>query len=76
MRCFLSNEVRHCFPAEAILLGFQHYIVMLGTTVLIPSSLVPQMGGGKVGDNKDEITNAFGTRFSMNDYLSIDTFDS
>ncbi|KDO69755.1 hypothetical protein CISIN_1g009582mg [Citrus sinensis] len=31
---------------EAILLGFQHYIVMLGTTVLIPTSLVPQMGGG------------------------------
>ncbi|KAJ8452403.1 hypothetical protein Cgig2_006208 [Carnegiea gigantea] len=32
---------------EAILLGFQHYIVMLGTTVLIPTALVPQMGGGK-----------------------------
>ncbi|KAH7550424.1 hypothetical protein JRO89_XS13G0189400 [Xanthoceras sorbifolium] len=32
--------------AEAILLGFQHYLVMLGTTVLIPTSLVPQMGGG------------------------------
>ncbi|PSR84858.1 Nucleobase-ascorbate transporter like [Actinidia chinensis var. chinensis] len=31
---------------EAILLGFQHYLVMLGTTVLIPSFLVPQMGGG------------------------------
>ncbi|XP_047330344.1 nucleobase-ascorbate transporter 7-like [Impatiens glandulifera] len=31
---------------EAILLGFQHYLVMLGTTVLIPSSIVPQMGGG------------------------------
>ncbi|KAM7464600.1 hypothetical protein LguiA_032721 [Lonicera macranthoides] len=31
---------------EAILLGFQHYLVMLGTTVLIPSTLVPQMGGG------------------------------
>ncbi|XP_052185549.1 nucleobase-ascorbate transporter 7-like [Diospyros lotus] len=31
---------------EAILLGFQHYLVMLGTTVLIPSNLVPQMGGG------------------------------
>ncbi|KAI8528383.1 hypothetical protein RHMOL_Rhmol12G0144600 [Rhododendron molle] len=31
---------------EAVLLGFQHYLVMLGTTVLIPSSLVPQMGGG------------------------------
>lgn len=34
--------------AEAVLLGFQHYIVMLGTTVLIPSILVPQMGGGNV----------------------------
>nr|GEU31304.1 nucleobase-ascorbate transporter 6-like [Tanacetum cinerariifolium] len=32
--------------AEAILLGFQHYLVMLGTTVLIPTTLVPQMGGG------------------------------
>jgi len=31
---------------EAILLGFQHFVVMLGTTVIIPSALVPQMGGG------------------------------
>ncbi|URD92834.1 Permease family [Musa troglodytarum] len=31
---------------EAILLGFQHYLVVLGTTVLIPTALVPQMGGG------------------------------
>eukprot|EP00249_Psilotum_nudum_P023016 c28727_g2_i2 orf=1124-2374(-) len=30
---------------EAIMLGFQHYIVMLGTTVMIPTILVPQMGG-------------------------------
>ncbi|KAL5725254.1 Nucleobase-ascorbate transporter 6 [Ranunculus cassubicifolius] len=30
---------------EAVLLGFQHYLVMLGTTVLIPTALVPQMGG-------------------------------
>ncbi|XP_028757640.1 nucleobase-ascorbate transporter 3 [Neltuma alba] len=30
----------------ACLLGFQHYIVMLGATVLIASTLVPQMGGG------------------------------
>jgi len=37
-----------CAAAEAILLGFQHYLVMLGTTVLIPSALVPQMGGGNV----------------------------
>lgn len=26
---------------EAILLGFQHYLVMLGTTVIIPRSLIP-----------------------------------
>ncbi|KAG0472188.1 hypothetical protein HPP92_016734 [Vanilla planifolia] len=25
---------------------FQHYLVMLGTTVIIPTALVPQMGGG------------------------------
>ncbi|KMZ56011.1 Nucleobase-ascorbate transporter [Zostera marina] len=35
---------------EAILLAFQHYIVMLGTTVLISSFLVPLMGG----TNKDK----------------------
>lgn len=37
-----------CDAAEAILLGFQHFIVMLGTTVIIPTALVPQMGGGNV----------------------------
>ncbi|KAG0466734.1 hypothetical protein HPP92_018314 [Vanilla planifolia] len=31
---------------EAFILGFQHYLVMLGTTVIIPTALVPQMGGG------------------------------
>ncbi|KAJ7958111.1 Nucleobase-ascorbate transporter [Quillaja saponaria] len=30
---------------ETVLLAFQHYIVMLGTTVLIASTLVPRMGG-------------------------------
>ncbi|KAL5559188.1 hypothetical protein UlMin_035399 [Ulmus minor] len=33
---------------EAILLGFQHYLLTLGITILIPSILVPQMGGGNV----------------------------
>ncbi|KAE8707600.1 Nucleobase-ascorbate transporter 6 [Hibiscus syriacus] len=33
---------------EAVLLGFQHYLVMLGTTVIISSILVPLMGGGNV----------------------------
>ncbi|GLT54631.1 hypothetical protein SLA2020_278140 [Shorea laevis] len=30
---------------EAIFLGFQHYILALGTAVMIPSFLVPLMGG-------------------------------
>ncbi|XP_057788123.1 nucleobase-ascorbate transporter 4 isoform X2 [Salvia miltiorrhiza] len=34
--------------AEAMILGFQHYLVMLGTTVIIPTILVPYMGGGNV----------------------------
>ncbi|XP_038983844.1 nucleobase-ascorbate transporter 6-like isoform X1 [Phoenix dactylifera] len=38
---------------EAILLGFQHYLVMLGTTVIIPTALVPQMGGGN--DEKAQV---------------------
>lgn len=38
--------------AEAILLGFQHYLVMLGTTVIIPTALVPLMGGGNVRRGK------------------------
>ncbi|CAL1391992.1 unnamed protein product [Linum trigynum] len=31
---------------EAILLAFQHYLLTLGITVLIPTMIVPQMGGG------------------------------
>nr|CAD1839475.1 unnamed protein product [Ananas comosus var. bracteatus] len=31
--------------AETIVLAFQNYILMLGTTVMIPSALVPLMGG-------------------------------
>uniref|UniRef100_A0A2N9GIE7 Uncharacterized protein n=1 Tax=Fagus sylvatica TaxID=28930 RepID=A0A2N9GIE7_FAGSY len=34
---------------EAIALGFQHYILALGTAVMIPSFLVPLMGGSDVG---------------------------
>ncbi|CAN1793433.1 Putative nucleobase-ascorbate transporter 10 [Linum perenne] len=33
---------------EAMVLGFQHYLLTLGMTVLIPSIIVPQMGGGNV----------------------------
>ncbi|XVF44969.1 hypothetical protein PTKIN_Ptkin02bG0165900 [Pterospermum kingtungense] len=40
---------------EAILHGFQHYLVMLGTTVIISSIIVPLMGGGNV--EKAEVIN-------------------
>jgi len=33
---------------EAIALGFQHYILCLGTAVMIPTLLVPLMGGNAV----------------------------
>ncbi|XP_052302846.1 putative nucleobase-ascorbate transporter 10 [Populus trichocarpa] len=31
---------------EALILGFQHYLLTLGMTVMIPSIIVPRMGGG------------------------------
>ena len=36
--------------AEAVLLAFQHYIVVLGTIVLIATTLVPRMGGSPVSE--------------------------
>ncbi|KAI8532635.1 hypothetical protein RHMOL_Rhmol11G0228800 [Rhododendron molle] len=33
--------------SPAIGLGFEHHVVMLGTTVIIPSIIVPLMGGGQ-----------------------------
>lgn len=38
----------HVKTGEAIALGFQHYILALGTAVMIPSFLVPLMGGSDV----------------------------
>ncbi|MBA0732339.1 hypothetical protein Gogos_016438, partial [Gossypium gossypioides] len=35
----------HFLAAETILLAFQNYILMLGTSVMIPTLLVPAMGG-------------------------------
>ncbi|GMJ12864.1 hypothetical protein like AT1G49960 [Hibiscus trionum] len=40
---------------EAVLHGFQHYLVMLGTTVIISSTIVPLMGGGNA--EKAEVIN-------------------
>ncbi|KAI4353782.1 hypothetical protein L6164_002710 [Bauhinia variegata] len=31
---------------QAVVLGFQHYLLTLGMTVLIPTIIVPEMGGG------------------------------
>lgn len=42
LRCLFGG------PAEAVALGFQHYLVMLGSSVMIPSILVPMMGGTDV----------------------------
>ncbi|XP_010943259.1 nucleobase-ascorbate transporter 1 [Elaeis guineensis] len=44
------QDLEYCIDSnppwiETILLGFQNYILMLGTTVMIPSLLVPLMGG-------------------------------
>ncbi|KAJ0086134.1 hypothetical protein Patl1_09036 [Pistacia atlantica] len=44
------QQLQYCIHSnpswpQTVLLAFQHYIVMLGTAVLIASALVPQMGG-------------------------------
>ncbi|WCJ35359.1 Xanthine/uracil permease family protein [Euphorbia peplus] len=49
------QQLQYCIHSnpswpETVLLAFQHYIVMLGTIVLIASNLVPRMGG----DNGDK----------------------
>lgn len=33
---------------QTVVLAFQHYIVMLGTTVMVATVLVPRMGGVSV----------------------------
>lgn len=43
-----SNLTLCLLADEAIFLGIQHYLTMLGATVLIPNLLVPAMGGDKV----------------------------
>ncbi|KAL8126988.1 nucleobase-ascorbate transporter 6-like [Apium graveolens] len=47
------DEVQYCVQSpppwfESVLLGFQHYLLVLGMTVLIPSIIVPQMGGDNI----------------------------
>ncbi|PSR99732.1 Nucleobase-ascorbate transporter like [Actinidia chinensis var. chinensis] len=44
------HQLHYCIHSnpswpQTVLLGFQHFIVMLGTTVMIATMLVPRMGG-------------------------------
>lgn len=49
LKSFATNLTQStCLTAQALLLAFQHYIVNLGTTVLIASTIVPRMGGDHV----------------------------
>ncbi|KAF4346099.1 hypothetical protein F8388_003347 [Cannabis sativa] len=50
--------------SEAVVLGIQHYLLSLGITVLIPSIIVPQMGGGDVEKAKVIQTCLFVSGFS------------
>lgn len=44
----LTGFVIAMHAEEAVALGFQHYILTLGMTVLIPAVVVPEMGGSNV----------------------------
>ncbi|KAL3635388.1 N-terminal acetyltransferase [Castilleja foliolosa] len=44
----ILQQFRQWLESQTILLGFQHYIVMLGTSVMIPTMIVPMMGGSDV----------------------------
>lgn len=46
--CAFCSQLNIYSAAETILLAFQNYILMLGTSVMIPTVLVPAMGGGDV----------------------------
>ncbi|XP_040962227.1 nucleobase-ascorbate transporter 1 isoform X2 [Gossypium hirsutum] len=43
--CLFTTSIQYETRSETILLAFQNYILMLGTSVMIPSVLVPAMGG-------------------------------
>ncbi|KAL2925746.1 Nucleobase-ascorbate transporter 1 [Bienertia sinuspersici] len=45
LRLRIFDEIKPYLAAETILLAFQNYILMLGTSVMIPTLIVPAMGG-------------------------------
>ncbi|KAG5526291.1 hypothetical protein RHGRI_032541 [Rhododendron griersonianum] len=42
-----TSSISYTHLSAAITLGFEHHVVMLGTTVIIPSIIVHLMGGGQ-----------------------------
>lgn len=44
----LIYEVLRCVAVPIAVYGFQHYISMLGSIILIPLLMVPAMGGSPV----------------------------
>ncbi|KAK9829197.1 hypothetical protein WJX72_004442 [[Myrmecia] bisecta] len=51
---------------ETVLLGFQHYLTMLGSTVLIPFLIVPAMGGTPV-----DLAHVIGTIFFISGVITL-----
>jgi xanthine/uracil permease len=41
-------EVLSCIAVPVVVFGFQHYISMLGSIILVPLVMVPAMGGSVV----------------------------
>ncbi|KAL2643374.1 hypothetical protein R1flu_010961 [Riccia fluitans] len=46
------HKLNHHSPTETVVLAFQHYLTILGSTVMIPSLLVPMMGGNNADKAK------------------------
>jgi hypothetical protein len=64
--------------ATAIILGFQHYLTMLGTTVLIPTLVFRSIGGHSVGPssgarNKERERESFARKKQCFARASFDT---
>ncbi|CAK0786722.1 hypothetical protein CVIRNUC_009936 [Coccomyxa viridis] len=51
---------------ECALLGFQHYLTMLGSTVLIPFLIVPPMGG-----TPEDLAAVIGTIFFISGWITL-----
>ncbi len=53
---WFGRSCRFLCAGEAIILGFQHYFTMLGTTVLIPSLVILNINGHSVCSSRETLT--------------------